>query len=305
MSGFKHLFILIFLFTLGIQKDSFCQEKIPADFHIDARAKRIIDMINDYRHEHNLPKITFSTSLSWVAYLHNQDLLTNQPDTGICNLSSWSDSDLWTGGCINAVNKNIGISRNKPKELTNYPAQGHEISFWENNTPNLDTVMSIWTNNQFYRDFIENKDEWKNMEWNAIGASCLGNYVLVWFGSAKDPARPITISEGIDGRWFPDNKLAQVEQKTEKIHQVIPEAKPPKSQKNRYNLIIATYFNEVDAKKAVAKYHEQGFKDVAIIQSHEKYRISYSSYPDYKSAKAARKTLPPSIKDSWVLSPKD
>ncbi|MFA8451606.1 MAG: SPOR domain-containing protein [Bacteroidales bacterium] len=329
------LFFFTFLLSLFLlPRITFAQVSIPADFKISERSKEIIDQINKYRKENNLPEIKISTSLCWVAYLHNEDLIHNQCDTADCTLSSWSDIDLWQGGCINQKNRNIKISRNKPKEICNYPSQGFELTFWQNTHPDTESVIKDWTSDNISRNIIINKGIWRNHEWNAIGASAIGNYVLVWFGSSIDPVHPVEISKAELNNWYYDirKKAAaqkdsikenQPTQKPEKVEiqdkkkKQSPEEEKKSNEKIKTNpnkddltaqkkqdhfLIIGTYSNEKEANALKDELIKTNYPNAGIIKSEDKFRIFLDKFATHDDAQKAKEKSSANFQGIWIFS---
>ena len=56
---------------------------------------KLYNMIMEYRSSYGLPKIPLSKSLTIVARTHIKDLILNKPDTGNCNMHSWSADGEW------------------------------------------------------------------------------------------------------------------------------------------------------------------------------------------------------------------
>ena len=307
------------------------QIPIPSNFKISQRSKLLFDKINEYRSKNGLDKVPLSTSLCWVAYLHNEDLLRYNADTADCFLSSWSDGPLWKGACINKKSKNIKYSRNKPKELTNYPAQGYELSYWQNTEPNIESVLTDWSSDKISNDILLNQGAWKNHEWNAIGISTIKNYVLVWFGTAVDPIHTIESTDIPYQDWFsslnlnPTSPEEQVEEtqnpksiqpkKENQTEETPPQPEPKQADQNSttqddiqtnengsFFLIIGTYSNLEEAKKLVNQYKADNNPKVGIINQKDKYRIYWGRYNDYDSAQRAKNQLPEKIKGAWILS---
>jgi hypothetical protein len=73
---------------------------------------------------------------------------------------------------------------NKPKEISNYPSSGYEISGTGYGTP--EDALAGWKNSPPHNDVILNKGQWANYQWNALGAAINANYVCAWFGTSKD-----------------------------------------------------------------------------------------------------------------------
>lgn len=111
------------------------QENPPAqqsDTCLSEEEVKLGDLINRYRVEKGLAPIAFSRSLTQVAQAHVHDLYDNRPNTGDCNLHSWSDKGTWTRVCYTPDHKNAEGMWLKPQEITNkiYKDYGYEIAYW-------------------------------------------------------------------------------------------------------------------------------------------------------------------------------
>lgn len=150
-------------------------------------------LINEYRAQKGLPEVKLSVSLSFVARTHAKDQTDNFKDGGRCNMHSWSNKGSWSSCCYTPDHKKAKCMWDKPRELTNYQADGFEISFYSTYpyaTPEAfaKDILNGWKKSPGHNDVIMNKSIWKNMKWQAIGIGIYGEYADVWFGAVEDSA---------------------------------------------------------------------------------------------------------------------
>ena len=110
------------------------------------------------------------------------------------NLHSWSNNgnwqgkygeSAWKGCCYPDDHSNKTCMWEKPKEITNYPDNGYEISHWGSGTVTAQSALASWKTSSGHNDVILNKGMWSNLTWKAIGAAYGGNYACAWFGEVK------------------------------------------------------------------------------------------------------------------------
>ncbi len=186
------LFGLVLLLS-GSKPGAFCQTivkqggPVPPNFFINAREMSLYRMINDYRYRYNLPPVPLSKSLSYIAALHAKDLFLHHPDQGSCNFHSWSNKGFWAPFCYPKDENKKSSVWDKPRELTRYPSKAYEIVYWENNPLVTDTIMMVWTTEDYFNSFLLNTGKWQGKPWNAIGIAVYENYACAWFGDVNDP----------------------------------------------------------------------------------------------------------------------
>jgi len=199
---FRNLFI--FFITVFIAGNAFSQKGsqvnvlpetclTPAEWHL-------YKLINEYRRQKGLPEVKLSKSLSYVARTHTIDQSENFKDGKRCNMHSWSDKGKWSSCCYTPDHKKSQCMWDKPRELTNYPGDGYEISFWstyEYDTPEAvaEAILNGWKKSPGHNDVIVNKNIWKKVNWQAIGVGIHGEYTNVWFGKEEDKAGEPVICE--------------------------------------------------------------------------------------------------------------
>lgn len=279
------------IILLGFAFISRAQDSIPADFCISAEEHKLYLLINDYRKAMNLPEISLSKSLSFVAKTHAKDLATNKPDTNTCNFHSWSDKGNWTACCFEKEIKDKSCMESKPGELTNYPGHAHEIVYWENKEANAERAFDQWRETSAARSLITNFKEWEDHEWRAVGLGIYKGFAIAWFGEDTDPEIETIVCGS--------NKVikASTEDKTQsQVSDIISTAT------GRFYLIYGSFNELADAKKQLRIYQSEGFKKARIVSKDNKFRISLSDYSSMEQASSAKKELPSKFKGAWVLT---
>lgn len=166
---------LILLFYIYSSLTVFSQELTPEE-------GKLYSIIMEYRIELGLPEIPISNALTKVAQLHCEDLAKNHPDTGICNLHSWSNQGIWSSCCYTDDHAKASCMWDKPKELTSYNFPAYEIASSSSGLMTSKMALDIWKKSKPHNDVITNNDIWKE-QWKAIGIGIQGSYAVVWFGN--------------------------------------------------------------------------------------------------------------------------
>ncbi len=281
--------ILIIFITLG----GYAQKAVPDDFCLTADEYRLAELINAHRLVNGLKEVPLSASLSFVARTHVIDLYTNHPDTGICNLNSWSDKGDWTACCHNKYVPKEACIRNKPKELTKYTGEGYELTYAEVLSTNADTVFRFWTEIEQAEEFLLNEESWKDKNWRAMGVGIYKSYAVLWMGTRTDPLpkpEQCAISEDKPSQASAPAAVAGGVQ-------VIS------SRTDRYYVIIASFQAEKDAQKEAKKYSSIEESKVRILKNNQgQYRISINDYPNLEEAKAAKEKYKETYNGAWILN---
>jgi hypothetical protein len=277
------LFSVILILTTG---KLFSQ--IP-DFCLTRDEYRLYSLINEYRVKNGLGVIPVSRSLCYVAKIHARDLFMNNPDTAFCSLNSWSDKGKWTPCCHSAFTPNPACIVNKPKELTKYPGEGHEISYYGTENLNPDTILNFWKSTEITRELLLNQKKWSNFTWKAIGIGLYKGYACIWVGDVMDTIPEPTLCPNTPG-----SENFPVPFKTfEKV--VI--TKPT----GRYYIIYGSFNSEDDAVKMTEKYQKEGFSMAKIVVSDEKaFRVSLFDFATQQEALEAKKKLGNGYKEAWI-----
>ncbi|HET9986735.1 MAG TPA: CAP domain-containing protein [Longimicrobiales bacterium] len=158
----------------------------PANVVTDTRP--LVQVINDYRASMGLAPVEVSPSLTLVAQKHVDDLERNSPAGGSCNLHSWSPHGPWEGCCYTADQSKAQCMLEKPREITQgaYASSGYEIAY---SSPDVTTASALdgWKQSSPHLKVILNQDEWRRVQWRAVGAAMSGHYAVVWFAADPDP----------------------------------------------------------------------------------------------------------------------
>jgi len=76
---------------------------------------------------------------------------------------------------------------NKPKEISDYPGNGFEISYHSSDSSRMvSAAMEGWKSSSAHNLVVLNRGEWKNMKWKAMGIGVKDGYACVWFGTVAD-----------------------------------------------------------------------------------------------------------------------
>lgn len=153
-----------------------------------ADALALIDLVNAYRADNDLPAIPASPSLCTVATSHVHDLVDNAPHTqpGGCNLHSWSDQGPWSACCYTPDHAQAQCMWDKPSELTVYPGYGYENAASGVGSPAQ--ALQLWQSSQPHNEVILNLGIWADHPWGALGADVYQGFAVLWFGEQADPA---------------------------------------------------------------------------------------------------------------------
>jgi hypothetical protein len=264
------------------------QDTIPDDFCISREEFKLFKRINEYRKVMNLPEIALSKSLCYVAKLHVNDLVINKPDTNTCNFHSWSNKGSWKPCCYERDSKDKKCMLSKPRELTKYPGNGHEIVYWENRNVSANTVFEQWRETSASKSVILNMKKWENYSWKAVGIGIKNGFASAWFGEEIETPEEIHICNSTE--------IYVVEPPKEPIDPLVVS-----TAKNRFYLIIGSSPNIEGAKNKAKGFHAEGFKKAKVVVKDEKFRISLSDHATIEGAHNAKKMLPAKYKDAWVL----
>jgi uncharacterized protein YkwD len=150
---------------------------------LTSEESKLYELIMNYRLNNGLPKIPLSPDLTIVAHTHVLDLETNHPDSGDCNMHSWSSKGNWSAVCYTADHAQARGMWVKPKELTNYKGNGYEIAHSSTALVDADRAINGWKYSPRHNAVILNKGIWKDMNWKAIGIGIYGHFAVVWFGT--------------------------------------------------------------------------------------------------------------------------
>jgi hypothetical protein len=291
--------ILLILLAACALPSSYGQKKkvkqvmeIPENFCIQKVEYQLYQMINDYRHQYDLPPIPLSKSLSFVARTHVKDLFINHPDVSPCNSHSWSDNGPWTPFCYPRDKDEDHSVWDKPTEIAGYPSQGFEIVYWENNAVVIDSVISFWRSIDYFNSFLMNTGKWEGKNWEAIGIGILENYACAWFGTVEDP-------EGAP--WICGQKPAEPKfdsTANSQITQNIPLTAQPV--RGRYYIIVKSQIPLQSAKQEAQKLRKKGYAKSVVLNYDKKIRVSLYDGTDREVAISKLREARKLYHDAWL-----
>ncbi len=308
---------------------------VPVNFCIHPEELELYRMINEYRKHYNLPPISLSKSLSYIAALHAKDLYLNHPDQGSCNFHSWSNKGSWSPFCYPKDENKKSSVWDKPRELTKYPTKAYEIVYWENKPLVKDTIIMVWKTEEYFNNFLLNSGKWQGKNWNAIGIAVYENYACAWFGEVSDPegdvivcgTKPVNKAQDTV-KQAPVVKLPVKTKKTKtgkpminkgdslalkhpdtvtlKPSRQIPVKQPgvtlpTDSITAIYNIIIKTNLSLDAATKLADTLKAGAYPGATVQEKNGKFRISVFESADKFLVMAKLKEVKKSYKDAWLL----
>jgi hypothetical protein len=306
----KYLLLLCILATsmgLDAQNQQKQGKPVPEAFCIKPGEMELYTMINNYRQKSGLPAIPLSNSLCYIAALHARDLMLNPPDDQVCNFHSWSGKSFWTPFCYPRDESKKQSVWDKPREITKYPSRAFEIIYWENADLTPDSVISVWTSEQHYLNFLLNQGKWQDQQWKAIGVAVLGNYACAWFGPDPDPEGPAFVCgekpKAIDKKDTlkkqPVNKKKMTAGKAPSISSDSLKAQPAVAES--WYVIVKTNITEQAATKLILQLNAAGFPNASIMKKDGKIRVAASGPADKPTAATTLKEIKKTYKDAWLL----
>lgn len=151
--------------------------------------------INEYRVANGLPPVAVTRSLTAVAQWHVADLATHHPDSGVCNLHSWSGNGYWSPVCYTPDHAQAAAMWNKPREITAnaYFGNGYEIAFGGPGGYRATPVEALagWQKSSGHNAVMLEQGAWAGANWPAMGVGLHEGYAVVWFGDQPDPQGPM------------------------------------------------------------------------------------------------------------------
>lgn len=156
-------------------------------FCLNSEEVKLMKFITQFRLSQNLKPISLSSSLTTIAKIHLKDLEENSPSPG-CSYHSWSNRGEWLPCCHTNNLISMECSFLKPKELTDYKENGFELIYFEHeeNISVSERSIKFWKQNPEFNDFLSNKNEWKSMNWKAMGVAVSKRFGIIWLGTEKD-----------------------------------------------------------------------------------------------------------------------
>lgn len=293
MNVLRRFGFLFLLFLLsGLQAKP--QVAIPADFCISDAELKLFNLINNYRKEQKLPAVSMSKNLCFVAKLHVNDLQTNRPDVGNCNLHSWSDQGSWTECCYGRDPSNSTCMTSKPAELTSYEGKGYEIAFWESLDAVPEVVLDTWLSSTASKDLIVNSGTWKNSTWKALGVGIYKGYAVAWFGEEEDSDKSVKVCDA-------DQPQEQLLLRVIPMRDSSGPAVAAGAKGVKYYLIISSFKEKSQAETEVKTLKGRGFKNPSVVTSEGNFRVALGEYDTREQALQAKKKLGERYQAAWVL----
>lgn len=297
------LLLIISLFLRSeAQNQGVLESKIPENFCISESEWKLYRMINEYRHQYDLPPIPLSRSLSYVANTHVKDLFFHHPDIEPCNFHSWSEKGSWKPFCYPGDEDKKNSVWDKPKELSDYPGKGFEIVYWENSNVIIDSVVVFWKSFDYFNGFLMNTGKWEGRQWNAIGIGICQNYAAVWFGEVADPAGIPYVCGQKSSVPNADSSLKKPPQSTPLPTGVTqqPTGKIG-SGGGPYFIIIKSLLPMKEAEKIVQQLLAKGYIQSKVLQNGSQVRVSIFDTPDHDEALRLLREAKTLYKDAWLL----
>jgi hypothetical protein len=246
--------------------------------------QRLYELISEYRRVNNLPGLTLSKSLCYVARVHMMDLSMNRPDFGGCNPHSWSSRGPWKPCCYARDEKRIACMTNKPRELTPYKSPAWEIVYEAGEPAGAEDAFDLWTNISITKEYFLNTGKWTR-PWKTIGIGIYGDYACVWFGESDDP----------EGTARPCSEPAEA---------VPAAADAPSASGIPQFFIITGSLNTLEkANSEVARLRSAGYSDARLLPSGSNFRIAIASYPSEPEAQKQLPAIQQKFPGAWVLKP--
>lgn len=275
---YLNLYISLIFSILILSNTNGQNGSIPDKFCISVAEDQLHNRINQFRIENGKTNIENSISLSYVAKLHVDDLLENHPDTSICNLSSWSDKGEWTACCYNSYVPNPDCMWDKPKEITSFKYRGYELALYFEDDFDVDTVMQLIQSSKEARDMILTNGNYGQKKWICGGIGINEHYVSIWFAQRPDREGNPIICKG--------------EKELETVDSV--------KEQTSFYLIVASFESVKDAREALKRLKQNGYKDSGILRSESNIRLYINKFDGLKEAMYFKQNLPYTYNDSWI-----
>ncbi|MBN1198602.1 MAG: SPOR domain-containing protein [Bacteroidales bacterium] len=294
--------ILSLSFRSDAQNQGVRELKIPEDFCVSEAEWKLYRMINEYRHQYDLPPVPLSRSLSYVANTHVKDLFFHHPDIEPCNFHSWSDKGPWKAFCYPADEDKKNSVWDKPKEISDYPGKGFEIVYWENNEVVIDSVIVFWKSFDYFNGFLMNTGKWEGRQWNAIGVGICQNYAAAWFGEVADPAGIPYVCGQKPPVPNADSSVKKPSQSTPLPAKVtLQPGSKTGSGGGPYFIIVKSLLPLKEAEKIVQQLLAKGYTQSKILQNGEQIRVSIFDTADRDEALRLLREAKTLYKDAWLL----
>lgn len=275
-------FFLLVLMAVSMASQLYAQKKIPEDFCISIEEQLLFDKINLIREDYGKSSLDFSVSLSYVAEVHVNDLLENNPDTSLCNLSSWSDKGEWTSCCHNPYVPKQDCMWDKPKELTPYTYRGYELAAYYEDDFTVDSIIKLWSSSKEVLDMLLTEGNFSKKKWICMGLGFNEHYISLWFGQRADRMGEPDLCTDVDTTAYE-----------------IPLADSVSSNVTYY-LIFGSFTEVKDARETVKRFTKNGFENAGTVKSDGKFRVYLDRYSSLKEAMYAKQKLPYTYREAWV-----
>lgn len=153
----------------------------------DAQGAELANRINAYRQSQGLPPVPRSRALGFVAQAHVRDLEQNHPDSGTCNMHSWSRSSVWTGCCYTPDHAHASCMWQKPRELVGFGGNGYEVATGGGGPMTPAGAVTSWQGSAAHNAVILSQGMWSTKPWRAMGTAVYGSHAVAWFAEESDP----------------------------------------------------------------------------------------------------------------------
>jgi hypothetical protein len=144
----------------------------------DARGAELADRINAYRQSRGLPVIARSRGLGITGQTHVGDLERNHPDSGNCNLHSWSSQGAWTSCCYTPDHAQAACMWRKPVEIAGFRGNGYEIAAYTSGTMTPADAVEMWKSSPGHHAAMINDGTWAKSQWRSLGAAVSQHYAV-------------------------------------------------------------------------------------------------------------------------------
>ena len=184
------LFLAISAFIIMSAPAVFSQSKAPKvtpkKYAIEKNELSLVDAINKYRSQKGQGELQLSPSLSFVAHTHLNDIRLYSKDEHGCNLNSWSDNGKWIPCCFDGKQKSLDLMTSKPSEIIGFRGKGYEIVIAAKKGISTKDLTKLWLTTKATQDFILNKGQWSNRNWQCMGVSIYNGFASIWASDMPD-----------------------------------------------------------------------------------------------------------------------
>jgi len=173
---------------------------IPANYSITKNELQLFEAINIFRAKHDLGELQLSPSLSFVAKTHLNDIRLYSKDEHGCNMNSWSDKGKWIPCCFNEKQKNLDLMTSKPSEIIGFRGKGYEIVIATKKGASIKDLAALWLSAKSTQDFIMNKGQGSNQNWQCIGVSIYNGFASIWASEMPDRITDVTFLKEVNAK---------------------------------------------------------------------------------------------------------